>query len=619
MVTHQMNTHPLSILQKMKPLFAIALAILLSAWCSRAAEPPPAPAAKPNVLVILTDDQGYGDFSCHGNPVLKTPALDQLHDQSLRLTDFHVAPICTPTRSQLMTGRDCLATGAYCVCSGHEFVRTNLPTMADVFAAAGYRTALFGKWHLGDNYPYRPQDRGFQEVLTFGGYGLVSASTYWDSEYMDPWLRRNGRWERAQGYCTDVFFAEAMKWMKDCAQKRRPFFLYLPLNVPHGPFQVPAAYRQLYAKAKLGPGVAGFFGMIANLDENIARCEAFLKENGLYDNTIVIFMTDNGGTGGVKLYNAGMRGEKGTYYDGGHRVPCFIRWPAGGLRAPADVDTLTQNQDLLPSLIELCGLTKPPGATFDGRSLAPLLRGQEAKAFDERMCVVQCALWSEYEHANKWAGTVLWNKWRLVKGAELYNVQTDPGQKTNVLAQYPDIAAKMCAHYENWWSHIEPAMREFQPIHLGSQQEPVTVLTSHNWVAPNTSDQASVRRGVNQSGPWHVWVERAGPYEISLRRWPEEAALPIAAPAPPYHGKLADYPAGAALPIARARLKIAAIDETKPVPQGDVVTFPVTLPVGPTTLQTWFSSTNENQLCGAYYVYIRRAPASTSEPLRKEK
>ncbi|MBM3334376.1 arylsulfatase, partial [Candidatus Sumerlaeota bacterium] len=331
--------------------------------------------ARPNVILVLTDDQGYGDLSCLGNPILKTSNIDRLHGQSVRLTDFHVCPMCTPTRSQLMTGIHCLQNGAYIVCSGHGFIRRDIPTAADIFADNGYKTGLFGKWHLGDNYPYRPQDRGFQETVTFRQWGIVSAQSYWDSDYFDDKYIHNGKLEQYKGYCTDVFFDEAMKWMRSCAEKKEPFFCYLPTNTPHGPLWVPEKYAQPY-QGKVGPGVANFFGMIANIDDNMDRLDKMLKETGLYDNTILIFMTDNGGTTGVKTYNAGMRGRKTEYYDGGHRVPCFIRWPGGGLRKPGDVDDLAQNQDILPTLIDLCGLRNPRGARFDGVSLAPLLRGK---------------------------------------------------------------------------------------------------------------------------------------------------------------------------------------------------------------------------------------------------
>ena len=298
----------------------------------------------------------------------------------------------------------------------------------DVFSAGGYRTGLFGKWHLGDSYPYLPQNRGFQEVVHHKSWGITSAADYWGNDYFDDTYSHNGKPQKYEGYCNDVWFREAMNWMKTCAAQGEPFFCYLPTNVPHGPAFVAPEYAEPYKK----PGVpANFFGMIANLDENMGKLLAMLDETGLADNTILIFMTDNGGTGGVKTFNAGMRDGKTSLYDGGHRVPCFIRWPAGKLREPGDVDELTTCQDLLPTLIDLCGLKTPSGARFDGTSLAGLLRGSQT-ALRDRMIVVQYHI-----EIPKWNATVMWKKWRLVKGEELYDIAADPGQKTNVAEKHP--------------------------------------------------------------------------------------------------------------------------------------------------------------------------------------
>ena len=321
----------------------------------------------------------------------------------------------------------------------------------------------------------------------------------------------------------------------------------------------------------------------------------------------MIFMSDNGGISGVKLYNAGMRGWKETYYNGGHRVPCFVRWPAGGLREPEDIATPAEAQDILPTLIDLCGLTQPQGVKFDGASLAPLLRGKTSDALSQRMMVVQCALWDEYQAPHEWAGAVLWNQWQLFKGEELYDLRQDPGQERNIAGRHPEVVAKMRAFYTQWWNKVKPLAREYPPFHLGAKQEPLTQLTSHDWVAPNTANQPQIREGINRNGPWHVLVEQAGEYEIALRRWPTELDIPLTAPAPAYHGKLADYPAGKVLLIAKARLQIAAIDEDQPVTSDmKAAVFKVKLPAGRTTLQTWFYNAAGNQLCGAYYMYCRK-------------
>lgn len=552
-------------------------------------------ARRPNVIIILSDDQGYGDFSCHGNPVLKTPNLDKLHAQCLRLTDFHVAPMCTPTRGQLMSGKDALRTGASSVCAGRSFVKRGIPTMAEIFRAAGYRTGLFGKWHLGDSYPNLPHQKGFDQAVYHLGWGITSMADTWQNDYFDGRFFHNGVLKETKGYCTDVWFKLAQDWIKERQARSEPFFLYLPTNAPHGPHWVPEAYRKMYdGKA------AAFFGMIANLDENVGKLDAFLRESGLAENTIVIFFNDNGGTAGVPIFNAGMRGRKTMYYDGGHRAACFLRWPAGKLRPPADVDNLTQVQDLLPTLVELCGLKSD--VTFDGVSLAPLLRGTR-NALPERMLVVQYG-----QRPLKGEAAVLWNKWRLVHHKELFDLKTDPGQLKDVAAAHPDILKKMQDHYDKWWADIEPQLDEFSPISIGADQENPVTLSAADWANVYCDNMGNLRAGLNKNAPWHVLVEKDGTYEFSLRRWPKEANAAIAGPVPAFQAVDGGLPAGKALPIARARLKIAAYDETRPVGAADKeVTFTLSLK-GRTSLplQTWFYDAQGQELCGAYFTYVRR-------------
>jgi arylsulfatase len=551
----------------------------------------------PNVIVLLTDDQGYGDLSCHGNPVLKTPNLDKLHRESVRLTDFHVAPMCTPTRGQLLTGVDALRSGASSVCAGRSFIRRGIPTMAELFAASGYRTALFGKWHLGDSYPNLPNDRGFQEAVYHLGWGITSMADLWQNDYFDGRFRHNGVLKPYKGYCTDVWFDLAKSWIKERHKRGEPFFLYLPTNAPHGPLWVPEKYKKPY----LGRGPAAFFGMIANIDENFGKLEALLRETGLRDNTLLLYMNDNGGTAGVKVFNAGMRGRKTEYYDGGHRAICFARWPNGKLRKPGDVDALTQVQDVLPTLIELCDLKVPKKVRFDGTSLARLLRG--TADLPERMLVVQYG-----QRPVKWEGAVLWNKWRLVHGKELYDLKTDPGQAKDVAASQPAVLKKMRAHYEKWWAGVAPRLDDFNPISVGSGVENPVTLTAADWANVYCDNMYDLRAGRDRNGPWHLLVERDGTYEIELRRWPREADAAIAAGVPAFKAVDGGLPAGKALPIAKARLKLGAVDETKPVAAtAKGVTFTLKLKAGTrTTLQTWFYDAAGKELCGAYFAYVRR-------------
>jgi arylsulfatase A-like enzyme len=555
----------------------------------------------PNVLIVLTDDQGYGDLSIHGNPVLKTPNLDRLHAESVRFTDFHVAPMCTPTRGQLMTGVDALRNGAMNVSSGRAILRPDHPTMAEIFAAGGYRTALFGKWHLGDTYPHRPQDRGFAESIWFPSSHIPSAAGFFNNDYFDDVYSHNGKPEQFKGYCTDVFFREAQAWMRQRAERHESFLCYLPLNAPHGPLFVPDQYREPYRGQK--PAIASFYGMIAKIDEAMGHLDEFLRTTGLRENTLLIFMTDNGTATGDPVFNAGMRGKKISLYEGGHRVPLFIRWPAGHLRPPGDVPDLTEVQDILPTLIEFCGL-KVPAAKFDGLSLAPLLRGAIG-SLPDRMLVSQFTRMNDSK-PKRGDGVVLWKRWRLVADRELYDLANDPAQANNVIARFPDIAAQMRRHYAQWWSAIEPRVNEITPVHVGAAQENPTLLTPCDWVDVFFDQQAQVRRA-RKNGPWQVYVERPGTYEVSLRRWPVEADAAITAGLPAYAGVDGTYAAGEALPIAAAELMIGRRRETHPVlPDAKAVTFQWSLPAGRTDLQTWFRDATGAEIAGAYYVYVRR-------------
>jgi arylsulfatase A-like enzyme len=564
-------------------------------------------ATRPNVIVVLTDDQGYGDLSFHGNPVLKTPNLDTLARESIRLTDFHVAPMCTPTRGQLMTGVDALRNGAMHTSSAQTLLRQEFSTMPGIFAADGYRTALFGKWHLGDNYPYRPQDRGFQETIWFPSASLNAAADYWANDYFDDVYYHNDTRRSFKGYCTDVFFREATQWMRERSERKEPFFCYLPLNAPHAPFFVPDRYREPYRDQK--PAIASFFGMIANIDENIGRLETFLRETGLRDNTIFIFMTDNGTVRGETVFNAGMRGKKSDLYEGGHRVPFFLRWPAGQLRASGDIALLTESQDVLPTLLDLCGLKKPKAAKFDGVSLAKLLRGK-SHTLPDRMLVTQCG--RDGVGVRKGDATVLWGKWRLVSGSELYDIAADPAQQRNVIERFPGVAAQMRRHYERWWSEVEPRVNDFSLIHIGSERESPSMLTPGHWRDGFLDQQSQIRR-TRENGVWNLFVERDGDYEFSLRRWPVEANAAIAAGVPEYapEDKRAEeafrYRASEAWPIARAELKILDVEQSKPVTSSDYeIVFNLSLKRGRTELQTWFRDAEGKELGGAYYVYVRR-------------
>src|SRR5438874_3015898 len=294
------------------------LRLFFGLWFLTLGAGPTVAAEKPNILFLLPDDQGYGDLSCHGNPVLKTPNLDRLHEEGVRFTDFYVSPTCSPTRAALLTGRHEFRNGVTHTILERERLALRATTLAQVLKRAGYTTGIFGKWHLGDEAAYQPDRRGFDEVFIHGGGGI--GQTYPGScgdapgnTYFNPAILHNGTFEKTEGYCTDVFFRQALTWMDEKRKGRAPFFAYLPLNAAHAPLQVPDEYFERY-KGKVPEDTARFFGMIENLDDNFGALLKTLKEWGIEQNTLVIFLTDNGGTFGVKVYNAGMRGGKVTPY-----------------------------------------------------------------------------------------------------------------------------------------------------------------------------------------------------------------------------------------------------------------------------------------------------------------
>lgn len=428
---------------------------------------------QPNIIFILTDDQGYGDLARHGNSILQTPNLDRLHDESVRFLDFHVSTTCAPTRSALMSGRHDFKNGVTHTILERERMTLKTTTIAQVLKSAGYTTGIFGKWHLGDEPEYRPNRRGFDEMFIHGcgGIGQTYPGTCGDApgnSYFNPVILHNEKFEKTDGYCTDVFFGQAMQWMKT-VKDQRPFFAYITPNAPHTPLDVPEAYEKMYAdklpQDKAGKNTAKFFGMIHNIDENVGKLLAMLKEQNIERDTLVIFMNDNGGTEGVRVWNAGMRGAKNTPYLGGTRAMSFWRWT--GKLQPATVDAMTAHVDVFPTLAQIAGakLSTTVKAQVEGRSLMPLLNNAKVK-WSDRIFVRHIGRWPKGANPNdyKYVQVSVRNKrWHLVsdnkeniKRWALYDLQSDFGEKTDVAAQHPDIVKAMDAEYDKWWAEILP-------------------------------------------------------------------------------------------------------------------------------------------------------------------
>jgi arylsulfatase A-like enzyme len=427
------------------------------------------PPAKPNMVFVLTDDQGYGDLSCHGNPILKTPHLDRLHDEGVRFLDFHVSPTCSPTRSALMTGRHEFRNGVTHTIQERERLTLAATTVAQVLKSAGYTTGIFGKWHLGDEPDHWPDKRGFDEMFIHGAGGI--GQTYQGScgdapgnTYFDPTILHNGTFEKTRGYCTDVFFGQAFRWIES-VKGRKPFFAYIACNAPHTPLQVPEEYERRYA-GRVKPAAAKFFGMISNIDDNVGTLLAHLKEWGLERTTLVIFMNDNGGTGGLETFNAGMRGGKCTPWLGGTRAASFWRWP--GVLAPADVPALAAHVDFLPTLAELAGASVTADVTrqIEGRSLVPLLR-DPAAPWPDRTLFTHVGRWDRGMAAeSKYRDcSVRTARWHLVctaksgaKQWQLFDVKADPGENTDLAARHPDVIRELEAAYDTWWASVQPCL-----------------------------------------------------------------------------------------------------------------------------------------------------------------
>ena len=456
-------------------------------------------------------------------------------------------------------------------------LRENEVTLGQIFKDAGYATGMFGKWHLGDNYPFRPEDRGFTEVLRHGGGGVGQTPDYWDNAYFDGAYFHNSQVQPAEGFCTDVWFDCAKRFITAQKKAGKPFLTYIATNAPHGPMHSPESSSAPYRD--LNENVANFFGMISNIDDNVGALRTFLDEQGLTKNTIFIFTTDNGTSSGAKVFNAGMRGQKGSEYDGGHRVPFFVYWPDGSLVGGRDVTSLTAHVDVVPTLIDLCGIAAPNGVKFDGRSIRPLLDGKgkvEDGTWPDRILITDS---QRVKDPIMWRkSAVMTNRWRLNNGVELYDIKADPSQTRNIAEQNTDVVARLRAFYEEWWAELLPTFKQDTAIYLGHPGENPATLTCHDWITTGTTpwNQASVRTamtGEERTGFWNVKVVEDGLYEIRFRRWPREIDRAIDAklsPGAPVPGAKAFRERdGRAFPAVKATLRVGDLQETTDLAPGD--------------------------------------------------
>jgi arylsulfatase A-like enzyme len=502
----------------------------------------PAFAEKPNVILIITDDQGYGDIAAHGNPVLQTPNMDKLHSESVRLTDYHTDPTCSPTRAALLTGRYSTRTGVWHTINGRSLMHGDEYTMAEYFKDNGYRTGMFGKWHLGANAPLRPMDQGFEYSVWSPGGAVNQGANYLGNDCFDDSYKVNDKWQKFPGYHTDVWYDEAMKFIEDTEKHGdEPFFVYLPTTAVHDPWNIEDEKAKVYLDKGVPPTMAKFYAMIENIDDNLGRLRKFLDDKGLAENTILIYTTDNGTTAGwidrksdFKYFSAGMRGWKGSHFEGGHRVPFFLHWPAGGIDKGTDLGRLLAHIDVMPTLKELCDLkpiekAKLKRGGLDGESFASILvHGYPSKPLPPRTLFVHV---QRGYLPPKWDKSIaMTNRWRLIEGKELYDIKQDPGQQNDIAADHPEVVAKLRADYEQWWASLEPSFDTVVRFDLGGAENPTTLM-SHDWLMqPGEGDSAwhhvYVERNELRNGSFAVDVKKPGRYRITPMRWPEYVDKP---------------------------------------------------------------------------------------------
>ena len=459
-------------------VFAVFPAIVAIAAISTVA------AEKPNIILVITDDQGYPPIGRHGHPWIQTPHLDAFHDRSARFTRFLVSPTCSPTRAALMTGRHSMKNGVTHTILERERLTLKATLLPQALKAAGYTTGIFGKWHLGDEEAYQPRNRGFDEEFIHGAGGIgqaydCSCADVPGNRYMDPVVRHNGTFKKTRGFCTDVFFDGAIDWIhgqtKEKAQgaedAARPFFAFISTNAPHSPFIAPKENEARFRELGFGKDQAGFHGMIENIDTNFGRLVAKLDELKIADNTVLIFMSDNGMTGGGSgqpgkplapghpFYNAGMKGLKGSVDEGGSRVPFLIRW-GGKFHAGHEVDRIAGDIDVFPTLAAIAGAELPAGQV-EGRNLLPLLLDSGPRAWPDRHLFTHTGRWPTGANPDdhQWKNFAVRNqRFRLIGRDQLYDMEKDPGQTTNVAEEHPEVVKEMLERYHVFWQEARPLM-----------------------------------------------------------------------------------------------------------------------------------------------------------------
>lgn len=592
-------------------LVLVLLAICLSSISCRQSRPgpeEPPSTIPPNVIIIITDDQGHGDFGFYGNPVIQTPNLDRMALNSARLENYYVSPVCAPTRASLMTGRYNYRTRVVDTYIGRAMMEPEEITLAERLREEGYKTGIFGKWHLGDSFPMRPMDQGFEESLVHrgGGIGQPSDPTGAEGKYTDPTLLHNGELKEMKGYCTDIYFDEAFKWIEE-THEEAPFFAYIPTNAPHGPYHdVPDSLYQYYKSLNLNHGlfpthtnhpfteemnadrVARIFAMITNVDQNVGRLFNKLDELGINENTLVLFMLDNGPN--TRRFINDMRGMKTSVYEGGVHSPLFAHWPAGFIPGSAS-DRVSAHIDIAPTILDAVGVNADSIPEFDGKSLLPLLKREKVE-WPDRTIFIQTHRGDEpvrYHHFMARS-----QNWKLVHHSgfgktnfegdpqfELYDMFTDPLETKNVAEQFPDTLQALISAYDAWFDDVSATREDnYAPprIVINPENEPITVLTRQDWRYPGTHGSGGWAR--DALGYWLVEVDQPGAYNIDWRFYAENST-------------------------GTATLKVNGASFSADLSPGDsTLSFAsIELPIGPVTLEA--ELTHEGKTKGIYQMDVR--------------
>lgn len=518
----------------MKHAFYINIFILLLVLTScNEAKKEEVSASKPNVILIVTDDQGFGDIGYYGNPHIKTPVLDSLASKSVRFDDFSVNPVCAPTRSAIMTGKYSMTTGVHDTYRGGAMMAPSEVTIAEILKEAGYNTGMIGKWHLGDNYPMRPQDQGFDYTLNhlsggIGQYGDWPNTLKRDSSYFNPILWKNGKQVQTEGYCTDVLTEAAMDYVED--HKNDPFFLYLSYNAPHGPLQLPQKYYDMYKDVDIDAGLINqgkpypnvtdhsrensrkVYGMVTNIDDNLRLLFNKLENLGIDENTLVIFMTDNGPQ--HPRYIAGMRGKKGSVFQGGVRVPSFWYFPKG-FKEARDIETPAAHYDILPTLAEFTGAKIPENLTIEGQSLMPLLT-KATDALPERIINRYWARTAPVRYRNV---STRKGEMKLVGVGkdennndkfELFNLTEDPYERNDISENNKPLVEELKAEMTSWIDTMENSE------HIVESPRPIIGTVFENPVMLNQNDALFLKRegAKKEFIYWDVIVDETKSFDI---------------------------------------------------------------------------------------------------------